>query len=285
LTRSKFVLRDAGRNVYRHPTVALGSLLALALIFLLFDIFWVAALSTNRFYSNLLSQIRVEVFLRESVADTSVAAISSNIAAIPGVDSIRFISKNEARQELARLVGIDLLAGYDTLNPLPRSFVLAVNSSALSVSEMQRIEQSLAALDEVEDVLYSRQWLAKAESTRSIVSNVGLVIGTLILLTAVTSSANSIRLMTRARGAGFHQMLLLGAGRIFIASPFLLEGVLLTGLSAGIGWLVIWYFHGKVVFTQFPLVLPEGGQVAMFIVSAALLGGISGYFGIRKLLR
>lgn len=285
MTRSKFVFREAGRNVYRHPTAALGSLLALALIFLLFDIFWVAALSTNRFYSNLLSQLRMEVFLNETVADTSVAAIQSNISAIPGVDSLQYISKEEARQELARLVGIDLLAGYDTLNPLPRSFVLTINPAALTVGEMQRIEQSLAALNEVEDVLYSRQWLAKAESTRSIVSNVGLVIGTLILLTAVISSANSIRLMTRARGAGFHQMLLLGAGRLFIASPFLVEGFLLAGLSAGLGWLVIWYFHGKIVFTQFPVVLPTGGQIAMFIGCAALLGGISGYFGIRKLLR
>ncbi len=98
---------------------------------------------------------------------------------------------------------------------------------------MQQIEQTdQRQFDGVEDVLYSRDWLVKAEHTRSVVSTVGWAVGLLILLTAVITSSNSIRLMTRARGIGFHQMILMGAGRFFVAAPFLLEGMVLAGMSA-----------------------------------------------------
>ena len=285
MTRLQFVLRESAKTLLRHPTIAFGSVLSLTLIFLLFTIFWVAALSTDRFYTDMLQQLQMEVFIAESVPDSSLASLSNSVMAIEGVDSIRQVSKDEARQELARMVGIDLLVGYDTLNPLPRSMILKIKQPSLTIAEMQRMEQSIATMPGVEDVLYSRDWLIKAEQTRSAISTVGFAIGLLILLTAVITSSNSIRLMTRARGFGFHQMMLLGAGRFFVAAPFLLEGFVIAGLSALFGWLVVWYGHGKVEFTQFPIILPTTKHILLFCLSAAALGAISGLLGIRKLLR
>ncbi|MBK7143108.1 MAG: hypothetical protein IPH75_13625 [bacterium] len=284
MTRLRFVIRESAKTIMRHPGVALGSLLSLSLIFLLFNIFWVTALSTNRFYADLLQQLKMEVFIAEAVSDSSLAALSTRIQGIDGIASLESISKDQARQELARMVGIDLLVGYDTLNPLPRSMVLTLKPEMLTVSDMQRIEQQISGSDGVEDVLYSRDWLVKAEHTRTVVSTVGWAIGLLILLTAVITSSNSIRLMTRARGLGFHQMILMGAGRFFVAAPFLLEGILLAGSSALLGWGVVWYAHSKFEFTQFPIVLPSGMLILYFCLAAAAVGGISGLLGIRKLL-
>lgn len=285
MTQAQFVFRESAKTLYRHPTIALGSVLSLTLIFLLFMIFWVAALSTDRFYTDMLRQVQMEVFVAESVTDSSLVRIATAVRSIDGVDSLRQVSKEEARQELARLVGLDLLVGYDTLNPLPRSMILTVKQPSLTVAEMMRIEQTISVIPGVEDILYSRDWLVKAEQTRSAISTVGFAIGLLILLTAVITSSNSIRLMTRARGFGFHQMMLLGAGRFFVAAPFLLEGFVIAGFSALFGWLAAWYGHTRVEFTQFPIVLPTANYILLFCFSAALLGAISGLLGIRKLLR
>ncbi len=285
MTRFRFVLRESAKTLSRHPGVALGSLLSLTLIFLLFNIFWVTALSTDRFYTNLLQQLRMEVFISEAQPDSNLIGMTSKVLAISGVDSIQTVSKEQARQELARMVGIDLLVGYDTLNPLPRSLILTLRPEALTVAEMQQIEQQIVQLEGVEDVLYSRDWLVKAEHTRSVVSTVGWAVGLLILLTAVITSSNSIRLMTRARGIGFHQMILMGAGRFFVAAPFLLEGMVLAGMSALLSWGVVWYAHSKFEFTQFPVVLPTGMLILYLCLAAAALGAISGLLGIRKLIK
>lgn len=285
MTRGRFVLKESAKAILRHPGVALGSLLSLTLIFLLFNIFWVTALSTDRFYADLLQQLRMEVFIAESVADSSVTTLTNRVQSIGGVASLQQITKEQAREELARMVGLDLLVGYDSLNPLPRSLVLTLKPEALNAAEMLHIEQQITAMDGVEDVLYSREWLVKAEHTRSVVSTVGWGIGLIILLTAVITSSNSIRLMTRARGMGFHQMILMGAGKLFVAAPFLLEGFLLAGLSALFGWVVVWYAHANFEFTQFPVVLPTGMLILYFCLAAALLGAISGLLGVRKLLK
>jgi cell division protein FtsX len=137
----------------------------------------------------------------------------------------------------------------------------------------------------IADVYYSKRWLNKAESTRAIVLNIGLVLGALILLSALISSTNNIRLMTRTRAVGFRQMRLCGAGKLFLALPFLLEGLIISGLSAVAGWLLLFYMREKIAFTRFEVVFPMTNEIIIYCAAVAGLGVISGYLGIRKLLR
>jgi len=285
MSRFGHILKELSRNLYRNPGTALGSFLSLTLLFLLFDLYWIAAGSSERFYTRLLSELKMEVFISEETADSTLPAIEAAIAATEGVNGIEYISREKAREELSQLVGIDLLVGYDTLNPLPRSFVLDFSSDYLTTAEMAGIESEIRKQPDVSQVFYSKRWLQKAESTRKTILNFGMALGALILLTALISSVNGIRLSSRARAVGFHQMRLLGAGRFFLAVPFLIEGMLIGGLSAAAGWLLIFYARQKVTFTQFELVIPTVEEISIFCGATALLGIISGYLGIRKLLR
>jgi cell division transport system permease protein len=279
------IFRELFRNLSRYPITALASVLSMSLLFLLFDLFWVAAGTSGRFYRDLLSELQVEVFLDEAVADTSRPQYEEEIRAIPGVSAVQFVSREAARQRLAGLVGTDLLAGYDESNPLPRSFVLAIDEASLNTADLERIEGRLFAIDGVSDVSYSRAWLEKAEGTRAVMLEIGLVLGGLILATAIVSSANNIRLMTRARAVGFRQMLYMGAGRLFVAMPFVIEGFLISAVSAVLGWLIIWYGSTRVTFTQLVVVYPSREEIAIFCLVVALLGAISGYVGLRRVLR
>jgi cell division transport system permease protein len=279
------MLKELGRNLFDHPGTALGSLLALTLLFLLFEFYWVTADTAGQFYTRLLSDLRMEVYLAEEVSDSTLPAMQTAIAGIAGVRSVEYVSKDQARQELSRLVGVDLLAGYDTINPLPRSFLLSFSPQYLNTSDMADIEEHMMKLRGVAQVAYSKGWLEKAQSFRALILKVGVLLGGVILLTVWLSLVNSIRLMTRARAVGFHQMRLLGAGRLFLAAPFLVEGLLIGGISAGAGWLLILYGKQRVMFTQLEIVTPNFAEISMFCGVAAFLGLVSGYLGIRRLLR
>ncbi len=285
MSRLAHVVKELSRNLYRNPGTALGSFLSLALLFLLFDLYWVAAGTSEQFYARLLSGIKMEVFITEETADSTLAAIESALAAMEGVVAIEHVSREKAREELSRLVGVDLLVGYDTLNPLPRSFVLDLSPDYLTAAAMDGLEAEIRKRPDVSQVFYSRRWLEKAESARKTILSFGMALGALILLTALISSVNNIRLSSRARAVGFRQMRLLGAGKFFLAVPFLTEGMLIGGFSAAAGWLLIFYAGQKITFTQFELVIPSVKEIAIFCGATALLGIISGYLGIRKLLR
>ncbi|MDH4157902.1 MAG: permease-like cell division protein FtsX [candidate division Zixibacteria bacterium] len=285
MTRIAHLLRELGRSLYRNFGTALSSFLSLALLLLLFDVYWAAAKTSDRFYAELLSGMRMEAFVDEAVPDSTIPLMKNDIDLIDGVLFSGYVSKESAREELSRLVGSDLLVGYDSLNPLPRSFVLSFSSDYLTSAKLAEVEKKLAAMPGIANVYYSSRWLNKAETTRAIVLNIGLVLGALILLSALISSTNNIRLMTRTRAVGFLQMRLSGAGRLFLALPFLLEGLLISGLSAVAGWLLLFYMRGKIAFTQFEVVFPMTDEIVIFCAAAAGLGVISGYLGIRKLLR
>jgi cell division protein FtsX len=196
-----------------------------------------------------------------------------------------YLSKEQARDELARLVGTDLLVGYDSLNPLPRSFVLNFEPTYLNLADIAGVENEIADFPGTAEVAYSRVWLQKAEETKAVILQLGLGLGVLILLTALISSANNIRLMTRARATGFRQMLLLGASRTFIGLPLIIEGFLLGAVSASLGWWVVYYGHSRVSFAQIEIILPQPEEMALFCLAAAVLGALSGYVGVRGALK
>ncbi|UCE23733.1 MAG: hypothetical protein JSU74_10585 [Candidatus Zixiibacteriota bacterium] len=285
MIRIQHILKEFFRNVYRNPGTTFSGFLSMALLFLLFDLFWVAAQTSDRFYSDLISDLQMEVFVAEATADTTLPEIQEVISGIEGITSVDYVSRSDAREELTALVGVDLLVGYDTLNPLPRSYIVSFASDLLTIGGLTATEQKITAIKGISHVYYSRSWLDKAEKTRGVLQNVGMILGAVILLAVLISSANNMRLMTRARATGFHQMRLQGAGGLFLAFPFLFEGLILAGLSAAAGWLTLFYAHGKVEFTQFEIVFPTSDEILIFCALAGLLGVASAYVGIRRFLK
>jgi len=255
------------------------------LLFLLFDLFWIAAGTSDKFYRDLISEIEVEVYLDETVADSSVALLSRRILSTEGVFTAAYVSREDARAVLADLVGTDLLVGYEDKNPLPRSFMVSIQPDYLNSTDLSALESELRSVEGISEIYYGRDWLEKAEATKSVFLEIGLVLGLLILGTVLVSSTNNIRLMTRVRAVGFHQMMLLGAGRLFVSLPFIIEGFLIGSVSAVAGWLTVLYGSTRIQFSQIEIVIPTTDEMLIFCAIAALLGGISGYFGVRKLLK
>lgn len=284
MIRISHILRELFRNLSHNLVSSLASFLSLSLLFLLFDLFWVGAGTAQRFYDDLLSEVRMELYVSESIPDSLLAPINSRVAAIEGVEAVDYISKQDAREELTRMVGTDPLVGYD-INPLPRSFILTISPGYLLASSAAAIKVEALRIEGIEEVSYSAGWLQKVEKTRAIILNVGMLLGGLILLTALLSSANNIRLASRTRAVGLYQMRLLGAGKLFVAWPFMLEGFILGAISAAAGWLIIYYGRSKLSFAQIEIVYPSLEEISIFCGCTALLGLVAGYVGIRKLAK
>ncbi len=285
MIRIQHILKEFFRNVYRNPGTTLSGFLSMGLLFLLFDLFWVAAGTANKFYAELISDLQMEIFVSEAAPDSTLPAVQDRLSALAGVATVEYISKQTAREELTSLVGIDLLVGYDTVNPLPRSYLLSFNSDYLTIDGLAEIERRATAMEGISHVYYSRNWLEKAENTRGVIRNVGMILGAVILLAVLISTANNMRLMTRARAVGFQQMRLQGAGGLFLAFPFLIEGLVLAGLSAAAGWMAIFYSKNQIDFTQIEVIFPNSDDILLFCVAAAVLGVLSAFLGIKRFLR
>lgn len=283
MSRLGFVVRELGRTIRRNPGTVLSAIMSLTLLFVLFNMFWVASRTVDNLYQSVVSDLRMEVFVPDSTADSSVTLMGERIRSIDGVRSVSYVSRESAREELFQMVGVDLLAS-DTLNPLPRSFVLTFEHQYLTSGHLADIEAQLTALTGATQIQYGRKWLESTEQTRVVVRRVGLIIGFFILLATVISSTNNIRLMSRARAAGLQQMQLLGAGPWLIAMPFVLEGAILCGLGSALAWGALIYGRGQLDFIKIAISLPAVKDIIVFCLMTIVLGAISGYYGVRRLL-
>jgi cell division transport system permease protein len=285
MIRAAYIMREIGRDLWRNLGTVLASLLSLTLLFLLFDLFWIASGTADRFYKDLLSDLRVEVFVDEAVPDSSLVDVSLQLVGIEGVIDYEYISRNDARRRLAEMVGTDLLVGYDSTNPLPRSYVLKVDEVHRNGGALAKMEESLRDIDGLSEIHYSREWLDKAEQVKGVFLQIGLVLGVLTIAGALIGSANNMRLMTRAQAVGFRQKLLLGASRLFVALPSLAESFLISGLAAVFGWALVFYGRTKVGFARIDIIFPAQHEIVLFCFAVALLGAIAGLLGLRKMLR
>jgi cell division transport system permease protein len=285
MTRPGWIFAELWRNFVRSPLAVIGSILAVALLLLLFDLFWIGALSSKQFLGKMVSNVTMEAFVSEDVPDSIVGTLHEAITALPDLAEFTYISRDSARAELTRLVGTDLLIGYDNTNPLPRSFVLTLIDSLVTSERLSEINGILMATGKISEVYYNSERIVRSEQVRAIIRKAGIVLGTLIFLSALLNLTNSIRLSTRTRTIGLRQMRLLGAGKLFLATPFMLEGFLLGGISAGLGWGAVFYWKDKLPLGDIVLLLPSIQQIVLYCVAVAGLGLISGYLGVRKAIR
>lgn len=285
MTKLMFVLKELFRNIFRNLATTLTALFSMTLLLILLDLFWVGLETTDKFYAELLSELNMEMYISESATDSTVTEIKNMLSANEAISSITYISKDLARAQLSELIGVDLLVGYDSLNPLPRSFVLSFNDQHLNMEYLTSLEQDLLSNKNITEVFFNKRWLEKAESTRLVIWNLGLVLGIVVLLTVLFNFANNMRLTARTRATGMNQMRLLGAGKMLLALPYLLEGIIIGALSAGLGWFIIFYWKDKINFTMFEIIYPELNHILIFCGISAVLGFMSGYLGIRKLLK
>jgi cell division protein FtsX len=186
---------------------------------------------------------------------------------------------------LVRLTGVDLLSDTTLANPLPRSFVLSFRTDSISTSAFEEIEKQLRTFPAIQQVNYSRDWLVNAESTRSQVHRIGVVIGALIAVAALLNLANNIRLMSRTSAVGIRQARLMGAGKLFLSSPYIFEGFLIGGVAAVTGWIALFYFQQSVRIAELQPTFPVVKDIIWFCLLSAVIGGISGLLGVRSLLK
>lgn len=275
----KQILRHAGRE----KRLSLGSFLVMLIILILLDIFWVASININYQYRELLSGVKMEIFLNNSFPEENLPDLRLALREFVGVSMVKYISANEAALILADELGPGLIDGLDS-NPLPRSFEIQFGEM-LTLAQLDAMHDNLNRIGHIDLVEYQRPWIAKMEKIGKIMRLTGYLVGGVILLIVLLTTANTHRLTARSKSRDFEQLKLLGAGPDYLLYPFLAEGFFSTLIAAVLGWVGILYLARNISFSNFSLLMPASDQVLIFIFSVGFIGLVGAYLGIRKFLR
>lgn len=294
MNRIEYNLKQAWQQIMRNKGMSLTSVLAITAMMLILGLFFVISVNVNLFTEMIKQDYDfVEVYLEDTVEESTAEDILSEIEGLNGVKSAEYRTKEEALDIMKQRWGE---SGYllESLgdNPLPNSILVNVidNKAAESVTEQVR------DMDGIEDVKYYKETVDKlAKATNFMQLAAGIIMAFLVVVSIVVVS-NTIKLTVVARAKEISIMKYVGATSWFVRGPFLVEGILLgivaSVLSASITWLIYARavkFLGTKVMTLLssPLVSPSYMAINLIIIFLAIgvsVGACGSIVSMRKFL-
>lgn len=233
------LFREAFLAFRRAPLLSLLSITAIAFSLYTVGLFGLVALNLRQALQQVEERVEIVAFLLRGTPEETVTTASQDIAAIPGVEDVTYISSEDALARARREL-VEFRDAYRDLavNPLPPAFEVRLRPGYRDEAHVGQIASILRGFAFVEDVRYGRDWVARLDQLRNLSAAVGLVTGVAFAVVAIVIIGVTIRLTILQRSREIAIMRVVGATNQFIRGPFLLEGSL-KGFLGGLLALVL----------------------------------------------
>jgi cell division transport system permease protein len=218
----------------------MASIGTITVSFVIVGIFLIITGNLGALVADWKDQFQVTVFLEDGITGEQLALLKKRVQSERAVKNMTFTSKTEALQQFKReLQGRESLLEGLGENPIPASLQLSVHEAYQTPDALKRLTASLSRLEGVEDVMYGQEWVDRVSSVIQVLRLLGLSVGLALGLASLLIVSNTIRLAVYARAEEVEVMRLVGATRLHIRAPFVLEGMIQGTLGAGLALLLL----------------------------------------------
>ena len=223
----RYALEEAAASLWRGRRAGVLSMATIALALFVLGGFLLVSRNLERLADEWRGAAEMSVFLVDDVSEENRRAIETALAPGRVVTAFEYVPKEEALIRFKRTFG-DLASAIDAVegNPLPASYEVRLQSAGTAPYAIEEVVASLRQTPGVSDVRYDRQWLERLLSAVTILQRVSLMLGGVLTLAAALTVATVVRLALHARRHEIAIMELVGAPRIYVRGPFVMEGVL-----------------------------------------------------------
>ena len=229
----RYFAQEALVNLVRSWKVSLVAVLTIAVSLFLAGVFLLTS-------GNLRSQIeawydesKIVVYLENGATESEQEEVAAAVRSVSWVEGVEVVDSATAhrRFEEAFPSMADLLEGWNE-DPLPVSMEIQLDWRRMEQGDWDGWLQDLRAQPSVLMVDDDRDWLDQLEAVLLVLEGLGLLIGGILLFTAIFTIASVIRLTAYLYRDEIAVMRLVGATEFFIRGPFYVEG-LFQGILGG----------------------------------------------------
>lgn len=283
-------LATAVRRIVRHPFAAFFEVFVLGIALSLPVGLFVAVETARGFASQHPSDPEMSVFLELGTGAQAVAGLRKKLSALPGVDEVIYVARQEAAKNLRKSAGLAEVLDALPENPLPDAFTVKLGTR--DASRLEALKADIAKWPGVAVVQADSGWARKMEAGIQVARSAALLLGALFGIAAVTVTFNTVRLQMLGRREEIQLSRLIGATDAFIRRPFLWFGAL-QGLFGGAAALGIVALALRVLErpiadfsvaygTTIALPPPPLDYLAGFLAATALLGVLAAWIAASR---
>ena len=234
MKRLWYFIREAYTSLRTHQTSTLIGILTTAFTLTSFGIFLLLYHNVHNLLGQVQHTIQIIVYPKDDIESGKLRDLQQNLKADPVVDSLTFISKQDALTEFKEQFPeeVYLLEGLGE-SPFPASLVLTMAAKTPTTDMIANLVNRLKHHPDIDRVRYNRDWIERLTLIIAYLEFGALVVGSILALASVTIIAITVQLAFHTRQQEIEILRLIGATSLFISIPYLIEGAILGAAGGG----------------------------------------------------
>lgn len=222
----------------RHGLQVVTLCISTALVLILLGLVVFSVLTARKLSSYVKQNIVVTMLLQDDMTDSEARVFCNKLSRSRYVNSLEYVSKEQALKEGIKALGTDPMEFADT-NPFLPSVEITLKAGYANNDSLSVISRELKSYPKVSDVKYQKDLIEKVNANLAKISVVLLVLAVLLTVVSFSLINNTVKLGIYARRFAIHTMKLVGASWAFIRGPFVRQAVMVGLLAAFLACLVL----------------------------------------------
>jgi len=209
--------------------------LVIAVALCLPSLFYLGVDNLSKLSTHMQNETEISLFLKLDSSKETIAEIDTALSQNPDILEYRFVSKDEAWQQLQLKskdnADINNAIHHLASNPLPNAFFIQAKSA--QPEKLEALRSALQNIHGVEQALLNAEWAKRLATLLNIGKQFVFFIALLLAVVLLVIIGNTIRMQILTQKDEIEVSYLIGATSSFIKIPFLYAGVL-YGLFGGV---------------------------------------------------
>jgi cell division transport system permease protein len=215
-------------KMVREPVQTVMTVAVIAIALALPTALYLTVENIQRLGSNFESSAQITVYVQKGAKPEAIDKLQDKLKNLAAVDSVSYISAEQALLEFKALSGFGSALRYLEDNPLPAVFLVQpIVAEPIDLAQTKNLIASITDLPGVKDVQIDMQWLQRLHSLTEVGHKVVLALGATLGLGVLLVIGNTIRLAIQSRRDEIIVVKLVGGTNAYVRRPFLYNGVLL----------------------------------------------------------
>jgi len=293
-----FFFRESMRAMRRNAAPSFAALATVTVTLIVVGVFIPIVQATRGAADSVRSRVLVDVFMKLDATNADNARVKSELAAIPDVQRVVFVSKEQAfkQQEKTDPAAYALVNS----NPLPDTFEVYPNNPSNVLAIRTAIEGTKNSKGKYEMIDRSINNVSnrtndtqKLLTVTRFVTITAALLAALLTLASVVLIGNTIRLSLFARRREIEVMKLVGATDWFIRWPFVIEGTIVGASGAVLAIVTLGVtklalldpLANNWTLIAAPRTIPFFSLLLVLIASGVLVSALGSGLSLRRFLR
>ena len=286
-----YLLGEGFRGIFKHGFMSFATVTILIACLVIMGTVSILSINIDALVDQLEDQNEVVAFVDETYSQDQAKSLEQTIKKTANIETVEFVDRETAMDNFMGNYDKSLMEGIDSTVFRDR-YVIQLKD----IAQMANTKLALENIDGIAKVKAHLDYAKSFITVRNIVRIVSIVLIAMLMFVSFYIMSNTIKLATYSRKEEIGIMKMVGAGNTFIKMPFVIEGMLLGVLGAGLAFIVQYGLYNLICdkllstttgslisvvpFSSFSVPL-----LLFFVIIGFLVGTFGGVNAIRNYLK